>query len=170
MSATKLKMKTKLIIIFILLNFFKFQEKKEVKLIKEFIVLINDKKINTKVIVDNYLQIKKDSTNTISIEDRKYAVENWINQIRYQETEANSLIPKYHLSQVRNFYIFPFSDFEKLSLFNFSGLNTLRNDAFVLLDDKKEKILQYFLLNKEHDKIISFNLLTKSDIAWFVEY
>ncbi len=160
--------------IFILILFyslsFNAQKNSGSELIKNFIIDIYNSSINSDKIVNKYLQISDDKENSSSLRDRKLTAEIIIKKIRDVNAEKNELIPKISLDSIKKFNIYPFRDYENLTEYEFNGLNLLRKDSFVLLNDKNDKILQYFLLNSKHDKIISFSLFVKSDIAWFFSY
>ncbi|WP_299015139.1 hypothetical protein [uncultured Polaribacter sp.] len=164
-------MKIKIIIALLLyISCVGIQRNKEAVLIKEFIIKLNDSKVSSKSILDNFIQIEEDKDNSLSLSDRKSSIIEIIEKIRDPKIQGNSLFPKYALDSIKNFNIYPLKEYENLSKYKFSGMNILREDAFILLDDKKKNILQYFLLNKEHNKIISFSLFVKTDVAWFLEY
>lgn len=146
------------------------QENTQRELIKDFIIQIKNNKIDAKKIVDTYLQIKTDKENTLSLKDRKQGVVSIIEKMRTENREGNPLIPIYSIDSIKKYNIYPFKEFENLNKYKFSGIKKLRNNAFVLLNDKRDKILQYFLLNREHNKIVSFSLFVKTDLAWFFEY
>jgi len=163
----KIKFFTLILFYFININ---AQKNSEIKLIKSFINDIYNCDLDSKEIVDKYLEIIDDKENSISLKDRKVTAEKIIEKIRDVNTEKNKLIPKISLDSIKKFNIYPFKDYENLNEYKFSGINLLRKDSFVLLNDKKDRILQYFLLNNEHSKVISFSLFVKSDIAWFFSY
>lgn len=158
------------IVLIISLNCVKKQENKEKEIIKKFILNVYDNKKDTKDIVDFFLEIKDDRNIKLSLEQRKLGAENIIKNIRSKTIENNALTPKYLLDSILNFNIFPYEDFKHIDKYNINGIETVKENVYILLDDKKENILQYFLFNKKHTKIISFSLFVKSDLAWFFKY
>lgn len=147
------------------------EETKEEKMIKQFVTDLFDDEIESKKVVDNYLEIKLDNKNRLSIAERKKMAIGIIEKARNGESEELGwLVPNYKIKNIKNSKVYPYQDYEDLSPFEISGIESHKENIYVLLDSKKENILQYFFLNENKDKIISFSLFIKSDVAWFFGY
>ncbi len=141
------------------------------KMIKQFVIDLFDDEVKPENIVDNYIEIKYDDKNSLSMLERKKGVLGIINKTRNGESkELGWIVPDYEIKKIKEPKIYPLEKYENLDELGIKSYTKYKESIFVLLDPKKKKILQYFLLNKTNDKIISFSLFQKSDLAWFFGY
>ena len=141
------------------------------KMIKQFVIDLFNNNIIPQNVIDKYLEIKEDSENSLSISDRKKLAFGIIEKARNGESkEFGWIIPDYEIKSINKPKIYPITKYEKLDTLGISSKTKYKNNIFILLDSKKKKILQYFLLNETNDKIVSFSLFIKSDQAWFFSY
>lgn len=149
-------------------SFSQTTEKPE-KLVKQFIKDLFNDSISPKTVVNTYLEIENDTNNSLSISERKEMAIGIVEQTRNgKNKDLGWLIPNYEIKNIKHPKIYPYNKYKHLRTFDISGMESIENRVYVLLDSKKEKILQYFLLNEKGDKIMSFSLFGKGDDAfWF---
>ncbi len=154
----------KLVLLVIILGFniVSCQKEKKEKIIERFIIDLFDDKIPPEEIVELYIEIKPDRNNKLSILERKKGAIGVIQESRNGKGSENTwLIPNYAIKNISNPKVYSFQEYENLSQIEINGVEKIKEHIYVLLDSKKEKILQYFLLNETNDKIISFSLMVK---------
>lgn len=147
------------------------QEDKKQILVKSFVQDLFNPDISQEHIVSNYLmELKDEKRFSNSVEDRKYNQLNHIKEIRdRKEDENNWLMPNKNNGNPKN-HVASYSKFQQLDTIAWAGQlsKKIKNEMFVLLDEDKTCILQYFLLKK--DRIKSYTLFVKSGEALFFEY
>ncbi|MBP0903811.1 hypothetical protein ACFSKN_16025 [Mariniflexile gromovii] len=164
--------KSILIILFFGINLVSCQEIKKENMIEQFISDLFNEKIPAEKIIDKYLEIKFDSKNKLSLTERKNTAIGIIEKTRNGEGNKGTwLIPNNEIRYIKNPRIYSYNKYKDLSQMEISGIETIKENTYILLDPKKEEILQYFLLNEDNDKIISFSLFVKPENqAWFFSY
>ncbi len=161
-----------LILLLIATNIVSCQELKTEKMIEEFIVDLFNDDIAPSEVIGKYLEISNGENNTLSIEERKMGAGGIIQETRDGKgVDGNWLIPNYSIKNIRELKIYPYKKYKNLNQLKISGIDTIKENTYVLLDSKKEKIILYVLLNKSNEKIISFSLLVKPENqAWFFTF
>lgn len=133
-------------------------------LVKDFVIDLFDIEIKPKLIVDKYLEIKPDSLNSLSLVERKKGAESVILEIRKRTSnEKNWLIPNYDIEHIKKPIVYPYQPNKGISTVKIKGIDKIENRVYVLLNSKKNEILQYFLLNEDKNKITSFSLFVKQE-------
>lgn len=142
------------------------------KMLEKFVVDLFDDSIPAENIIETYLQIEAEINNELSILERKKAVEQIIEKTRNGEGVKGSwIIPNNEIKHLKNPKIYPYEKYENINNLEISGIDTIKENVFVILDTENKKILNYFLLNSKNDKIISFSLLVKAENnGWFFAY
>ncbi len=144
------------------------QKTEQESMIKQFIKDLFNASIPAKIIVNTYLEILPDKKNSNTLDKRKNFAEQLIEKTRNKENNDNGWItPTNKIKNLKKIELYPYYKYKNLSNLNISGIKRVENRVYVLLDPKKEKIWQYFLLNEKGNKILSFSMFVKGDVAWF---
>jgi hypothetical protein len=134
------------------------------KMIEDFVIDLFDDTVSEKQVVTNYLEISENTNNKISLSERRDGALGIINASRSGEIDKGAwLVPNYEIKKISKPKVYPFVQYRHLNIFKFNVADELTDHMFVLLDDDKDNILQYFLLNKTNTKILSFSLLVKEE-------
>lgn len=154
------------------MNIISCQEKNQEEMLKKFVIDLFNEKVSAKSVIDKYLEILPDKRNSLSIIERKKTAIGIIKKTRKNEGYENTwLIPNNKIKNISHPVIYPFDKHSNLSKIKISGIEKIKNRVYILLDKDKKKILQYYLINEKGTKIISFNLLVKSEnLGWFFLY
>lgn len=147
-----------LILVFLFFNSAFCQNSKREKIIEHFVVDLFNNDIPALKVVNKYIEIKPDNSNTFSLLERKKMAVGIIEETR-KGTFSPWFYPDYSIKNIKNPKVFLYKIQENESDLIINGIEKIKEDVFVLMDSKEEKIVQYFLLNK--NKIVSFNLLIK---------
>lgn len=141
------------------------------KMIVQFVIDLFNDEVQPQKIIDSYLDIKTNNENILSIAKRRETVVGIINKTRDGESKKFGwFIPDYKIKNLKKHKIYPLKKYENLDTLRIKSKTKYMDNIYVLLDPKKKKVLQYFLLNETNDKIVSFSLFIKSDQAWFFSY
>tara|TARA_R110002096_G_scaffold6222_8_gene28791 strand:+ start:11437 stop:11934 length:498 start_codon:yes stop_codon:yes gene_type:complete len=163
----------KYIIVFIIFGFnlSSCQNLNKEKMIEKFIKDQFNDKISTDDVVDIYIEVKPDSLNKFSISDRKKIASGIIEKARNNQSDDSWLIPNYEIKFINDPRVYPYKKYKNLDKIEIGTSNKYKDRIYVLLDTKNEEILQYFLLNEDNDKILSFSLFIKSEnLGYFFTY
>lgn len=144
---------------------------KEEDIIKNFVTDLFDTSISEETIVKNYLvELKYDENFTISLQERNDQQLLYLKAIRIQMLEEESnpswLIPDKINANPKN-VVAKYLDYSHLDEFRFHERKAkpITENIYVLLDQDKKKILQYFFI--EEGRIKYFTLFVKSEEASF---
>lgn len=152
-------MKTSIIIIaFLFFNNVFCQDSKKEKMVENFIIDLYNNDISASNLVEKYIEIKPDKTNTLSLLERKKMAVGVVEETR-KGTFSPWFYPDYSIKNIENPKVFPYKIHENKSDLIINGINEIKEQVYVLMDSKEEKILQYFLLSET--KIVSFTLFIK---------
>lgn len=140
-------------------------------LIKNFVIDLFDDDVAPKTVVDTYLEVKKDSTYSKRIKGAVLFIEETRKPVS-AEIRGKWIIPNYAIKKIKKPKIYPYKEYKHLSLIKLKKTDTFIGRMYVLLDEDKKEILQYFLLNESKTKIISFCLFIKDgdDGSFFKPY
>jgi hypothetical protein len=152
-------MKTSFVVLaFIFFNCAFCQNLEREKIVAHFIADLFNNDIPSAKIVENYIEIKPDKTNAFTLAERKKMAEGIIDETR-KGTFSPWFYPDYSIKTINNPKVLPYKILENKSYLIINGIKKIKKNVFVLTDAKEEKILQYFLFNK--NKIVSFSLFVK---------
>ena len=159
-------MKKKIILISVLFLTLACKNERQEKMIEKFVIDLFDNTTPAKHVVTNYLEIKKDNKNKLSLTERIEGAVAIIEESRSGKINKGTwLIPNYEIKKISKPKVYPYKQYEYLNEFKFNLADKLKDNMFVLLNDDKNKILQYFLLNETNTKILSFTLFIKAGSA-----
>ncbi|MBW4362444.1 hypothetical protein [Flavobacterium taihuense] len=127
-------------------------------MIEHFVVDLFNNDISALKVVEKYIDIRPDKTNSFSLSERKKMAIGIVEETR-KGTFSPWFYPDYSIKNIENPKVFSYKIHENKSDLIINGIDKIKENVYVLLDSKGEKIVQYFLLNKT--KIVSFNLLIK---------
>ena len=124
--------------------------------------------INPEALVEKYIVLDSlDSDLTIS--ERRSAVIEHIKEIRLSRNkEQGWLMPQGDWISDKA-TIMPYKKASHLDTLKLNLVEKVQGRIFVITDADQKEILQYFLLD-EQNKILSFSLFVKGDLAWFFGY
>lgn len=141
---------------------------KDKDLIHSFLTNLLDESISSSEIVNDFMYIGSKSKDSLDILTEGY--EKLIEMARSDlgsKSEDWSLInPK--IRELNEWHIFEYSKYRELDEVNLNFSEKEINNTYVLLDENKKEILQYFWI--KNGKINSFSLFIQGHSAWFFVY
>lgn len=141
-------------------------ESSKEEFIEQFISDLFNENITPEKVVETYIEVVPDTTKKTSLAQRLEWASDFIRETRkpmYADIEGNWLIPSHKIKQIKSPKVYSFIDYEHLSSIKINKIDSIKNRVFVLVDSEKEEILQYFLLNEDHTKILSYSLMVKDE-------
>ena len=138
------------------------------EMILQFSKDLFDTQINSEALVEKYIVLDSlDSDLTIS--ERRSAVIEHVKEIRLNRNkEQGWLMPRGDWN-THKLTIMPYRKAKHLDTLKLNSIEKVQGSIFVITDADQKEILQYFLLD-EQNKILSFSLFVKGDLAWFFGY
>ncbi|MFI8605389.1 hypothetical protein ACIGCP_13055 [Cellulophaga baltica] len=145
------------------------QKDTEEQVIGNFLLDLYDKNISAEKVVDKYLifSVQKNPGGVIG---RDVAIQHILNIRLNKKITQNWLMPTNNISNLKIENIVDYKSHEILDkqlFFTYSN-DSLKKDIYILLNEEKNEILQYFLI--KDNKIRAFSLFVKTNDASFFTY
>ncbi len=163
----------KLTIILILITFttcfsFSQQDSNEI-LITNFLNDLFDETVSPEKVVKTYLMFST-TKNERGISGFDIAIKHIKRTRKEQNKEQGWLMPNYKIASLKERLIVPYQKYQNLDKDKFFNAfeDEFKNDIYVLLNDDKNEILEYFQVKDQ--KIKSFSLFVKPGQAMFFVY
>ena len=164
-----LKLVHKIIVLALLFAVISCQDKEQ-QLVQNFVVDQFDSDINPDELAEKYILIQEDVDHDKSLAERKSVLIEHIKDVRKNKQNLGWLYPNPKIASIKTPKIGRYKDYEGLNQIVINMDESLLEDAYVLLDNEENKILQYFMLSENKEKLVSFSLFAKGDEAWFFTY